>query len=116
MASHRHASCILSCPVLTCLRTCVAVLVYHHPTSLQVIRKKLAWMDVKDAQEAAKAAGQEEMEKEKQLKEARSAAKGDERPAKWVCQGSSQRSSSVQGVVPCAHACVGMTRKASRQA
>lgn len=41
-------------------------------------------MDVKDAQEAAKAAGQEEMEKEKQLKEARSTAKGDERPAKWV--------------------------------
>lgn len=61
---------------------------------LQVIKKKLAWMDVKDAQEAAKAAGQEEMEKEKQLKEARSAAKGDERPAKWVVPVTAQHSSS----------------------
>jgi hypothetical protein len=48
----------------------------------QVIKKKLAWMDVREAQEAAKQATDEEKEKTKQLNEARKAAKGDERPAR----------------------------------
>jgi hypothetical protein len=47
-----------------------------------VIKKKLAWMDVKDAQERARSAAGEEIDKKKQLEEARKAAKGDERPAK----------------------------------
>lgn len=72
-------------PVLSCMCAVMCC------CPLQVIKKKLAWMDVKDAQEAAKAAGQDEMEKEKQLKEARSAAMGDERPAKWVPVAAQQR-------------------------
>lgn len=52
------------------------------PVLLQVIKKKLAWMDVKDAQEKAKAAKEEMDDKKKQLDEAQKAAKGDERPAK----------------------------------
>jgi hypothetical protein len=55
----------------------------------QVIQKKLAWMGVQEAQQRAKAADDEEIEKKRQLNEARKAAKGDERPARCtgVCGG-----------------------------
>jgi hypothetical protein len=53
-------------------------------SSPQVIQKKLAWMGVQEAQQRAKAADDEEIEKKRQLNEARKAAKGDERPARWA--------------------------------
>lgn len=51
-------------------------------SAVQVIKKKIAWMDVKDAQERARTAAAEEVDKKQQLEEARKAVKGDERPAK----------------------------------
>lgn len=61
------------CVVVVC---CVCIV-------LQLIKKKLAWIEVKEAQEAARTADEEEKDKLRQLQEARKAAKGDERPARW---------------------------------
>jgi hypothetical protein len=47
-----------------------------------MIKKKLAWMGVQEAQEVARSADEAEKQAEAALEEAQKAARGDERPAK----------------------------------
>jgi len=53
------------------------------------MRKKVVWMDVKEAQEKARELRTSKEDAEKALKQAQREAKADEAPAKWVGQAAS---------------------------